>query len=125
MKNNCECLFYHIFTYLFIQQSTFDFLLFPLNLLAVIAALLWPFTYCYFANITTDRIASFAEDIYGSNWYEFPLEFHQYIILIIARSKKPCYFTGLNFVRATLETFGIVWTRNLNESLIVLKYFDL
>lgn len=89
-------------------QSTFDVLVFPLNLVALFASLLWPYMFCNFANSVTERMLLLGDVAFGSDWYTYPPKLQKYIVLIIARSNKPVFFSGLGLIRATLETFGKV-----------------
>lgn len=72
------------------------------------SALIWPTFFCFYANDTTDNIASIADVVYGSNWYEWPNELSKYTQLIISRSQVPVYFVGFGLVRCTLEVFASV-----------------
>lgn len=64
--------------------------------------------FCFYANTVTDKILLVGDDAFDLDWYDFPPKLQKYIILIIARSKKPVFFSGLGMIRSTLETFGKV-----------------
>lgn len=53
-------------------------------------------------------MASTGRVVFESNWYSHPIEIQKYVILIIARSQQPTYFTGIGVLDCTLETFGKV-----------------
>ncbi|XP_031636412.1 odorant receptor 67c-like isoform X2 [Contarinia nasturtii] len=72
----------------------------------IVCSLSWPSLMCYFASLATDKIASLGDVAYGSDWDKYPLSIRKYIILIIARSQEPVYFTGMNLVNCTLEVLG-------------------
>lgn len=76
--------------------------------LCIMCSMSWPFIFCYYANITTDRISYISDSVYDLNWYDYPSKQQKYMILIINRSNKSIFFSGLNLVRCTLETFGKV-----------------
>lgn len=85
---------------------TYLTLSFALN--ATISTLIWPSFMCHFATFATDRIASVGEAAYDLNWYDFPVEFQKFTILMIARSQKPAEFTGLNLIRCSMPIFASV-----------------
>lgn len=87
---------------------------FPLNFVALLASLMWPFTLCYFSTFTTNRLASLSFSAYDSNWPEYPIELRKHIILLVKRSQKPANFYGFNLIHSTMETFAQV-----NRALIV------
>lgn len=71
-------------------------------------ALIWLTSFCYFANTVTDRIASIGDIAYDSNWIDYPLNLQKFITVIVTRSQRPVYFSGLNLVPCTMETYGKV-----------------
>lgn len=82
------------------------------GVICIICASAWPFLYCYFATIASDRVLNVGKKTFDSNWYDFPQDLQKYIVLIISRSQKPIYFTGLGLVHCTLETLGKVSSTN-------------
>lgn len=87
----------------------------PLDIVEIIfllscigTSLIWPYIVCYFANITTHRMALIGETIFNSNWFDYPPELQKYTILIIARSHYPSKFKCYGLFNCTLEAFGNV-----------------
>lgn len=93
---------------LFFFQSEFYLIVFVFDMLCVICALMWCSLFCYFANMASDRLSSIGNASYLANWYNYPMGWQKFIILIIARSQKPIYFDGLGFINCNLEVFGKV-----------------
>lgn len=81
----------------------------------MICALAWPFQYCYFANLVTDRIELIGEAMYESDWYGYPREFRRAIIMVIMRSQEPINFVGLDIIFCSLEAFGNVSTNTVDR----------
>lgn len=92
----------------FTLQSSFDIVNIAYNGFCMMCSLIWPSIFCYFGTHITDRLLLIALIMYESKWYYYPLELQKFVILVIARSQKPAYFTGLNLIRCTLEIFGKV-----------------
>lgn len=78
------------------------------GIICIICASAWPFLFCYFATLASERILTVGQTTFNSNWYMFPPELQKYLILIIARSQKPVYFNGFGLVHCTLETLAKV-----------------
>lgn len=93
--------------YMFLQ-STFDFVLFFIDIVCIVCALLWCGFYCYFGNMASDRLSSLGDTAFATDWYNYPVEWQKFVILIALRSGKPVYFKGLNVITCTLEVFGKV-----------------
>ena len=95
-------------------------------IIQIFSIFLWPLCFCYFANLTIDRIFAINHSVYAMNWYDFPSKFHKYFLLAIVQAQKPIQFTGLNLIYCTMETFGKVRNAmklNMNVRLIRLKFF--
>lgn len=90
------------------HKTEFDVVVFCFHIICIICSLTWPSLYCYFGSIATERIASIADIVYAANWYDYTPELRKHIILIVARSQEPVYFTGLGLIHCTVETFGKV-----------------
>lgn len=76
-------------------------------LASVFAPLTWLFVYCFTSNFVNHYLTSNINDeIYGSNWYIYPLNLQKYLILILARSQRELNFTGFGLFRCTVEMFG-------------------
>lgn len=96
---------------IFCFQSTFDLTPFLLNIICMICSLAWSYLLCKFATLATEYIASLGDFAYNSNWYDYPPQLQKYMVLVIARSQEPIYFSGFSLVRCTLEVFGKVWIK--------------
>lgn len=79
-----------------------------LHIMTLVCVLLWPYQFCYFATLATDRITIIQRSVYDLNWYEFPLKLRKCFILIMAQSQWTVYFDGLGVVYCTLANFGMV-----------------
>lgn len=99
--------FFNYFDSIYLKGS-FEMVPFMFLLVCIISFLIWPFLFCYFASMTTEHVANIGETVYNSNWFEYPIEFQKYVILIMARSQNPLYFNGLNLFGCTLHVFGRV-----------------
>lgn len=105
----------------FHKKGSFEMVPFIFLLLCISSFLIWPFLFCYFANLTIEHIGRIDETSYNSNWYEFPNEIKKYLILIIARSQKPIHFNGLGMFHCTLEAFGKVSSLTRKSFINILK----
>lgn len=76
----------------------------------VICSTSWPCLYCYYASQTVTRMACAGDFVYGSAWFNLPLNLQKYIIVIIARSQEELCFTGLGIIYCTLVVLGKVCT---------------
>ncbi|XP_031637097.1 uncharacterized protein LOC116349691 [Contarinia nasturtii] len=78
------------------------------GIICIICASAWPFLFAWNATLATERIIAVGQTTFGLNWYDYPPELQRCLVLIISRSQKPVYFTGLGIVHCTLETLGKV-----------------
>lgn len=69
---------------------------------------MWCGFYCYFATMASDRLLSIGDAVIATDWYNYPVKWQKFVILIALRSGKPVYFKGLNVITCTLEVFGKV-----------------
>lgn len=90
------------------SKSDFDVFSIAYNLFCLMCSLIWPAIFSYFATVTTIRLSSLANTTFETNWYDYPAHLRNFLILVIARSQEPAYFTGFKFIRCTLEIFGKV-----------------
>lgn len=74
----------------------------------VFSALLWPAFFCYYATLTTNRIAGLGSAAYDTNWYNFSSGIHEYVRMMIIHSQYPIKFNGLGIIGCTLHAFGNV-----------------
>lgn len=91
--------------FLFNLQSEFDMVLFVIDIVCVICALIWCSLYCNFADMASERLSSIGDAAFSADWYNYPLKWQKYFILMIERSQKPVHFKGLNVINCTLEVF--------------------
>lgn len=78
--------------------------------------LIWGFLFSYYADETTEKMASIGKIAFASNWYYCPTNVQKYMLFIIARSQKPAKFTGLRMLDCSLEVFKNVSTLNFEYS---------
>lgn len=94
--------------FLIYLQSEFDAVVFVIDIICVICALIWCSLFCYFANMASDRLFSISYGAFSANWYDYPVKWQKFIALMILHSQQPAYFNGLNFINCTLEVLGRV-----------------
>lgn len=82
--------------------------IFAMDLICQSAGMMWPYLFCHFANLTTDRVLANRNVVYDLNWIDYPVRMRKYIILLIARSQQPIIFSGLFLFPCSLEVFGLV-----------------
>lgn len=102
-------------------QSECDVVETVIRIIFVICALIWCTLFCYFGDMASDRLSSIGFAAYSANWYDYPVEWQKFFILMILRTRKPAYFDGLNLINCNLEVLGKVKT----EFTFVTKYFNL
>lgn len=78
---------------------------FAFHLVCIFVSTTWPSVFCYFGNFATDRFSEIGDTAYDLKWYNYPLKIQKYMVLIIARSQEPTYFTGLGVCHCSLEFF--------------------
>lgn len=67
---------------------------------------MFAFLYCYFATLTSDNLIEISDFIYyNTDWYTYNKNFAKYSILIMAKSQRTFYFTGLKIIRCNLQSF--------------------
>lgn len=66
----------------------------------------WIFT--HHADLTSDRLASIADDVYCLDWYKYPAEIRKDLILIITLSQEDVIFTAFDIIHCTTINFGKV-----------------
>lgn len=89
-------------------QSDFEPATFVMDFLGILCSLMWPSIFCYFADLTTDRVLKIGDTVYDLNWFDQPVEMQKYVTLMIARSQERIYFSGLGLITCSLEAFGKV-----------------
>lgn len=88
-KNALFCAFFSLSL-----QSAIDLGVIAFDLLCFICSLIWPFSFCYFANTTFEQMLSIGDDAYNINWYDCPTNMQKHIILIMLRSYEVLPFMG-------------------------------
>lgn len=76
--------------------------------LVAACGLIWPFLFCHFGTIATERLQSFDIIAYNANWFDYPSDLRKFIILITAQSRTKINFNGLGLIGCNLEIFGKV-----------------
>lgn len=66
------------------------------------------FLYCRAAQLATDNLVRFADEVFDSAWYELPNNIQKSYILIIANAEIPICYDGLHMVYLNLPTFSRV-----------------
>lgn len=66
------------------------------------------YLYCESAQLATDNLILFGDEVFDSNWYELPNEIQKTYILIIANAEKQLKYDGLHMVYLNLPTFSQV-----------------
>lgn len=89
-------------------QSAIDPGVIAFDLLCFICSLIWPFLFCYYANIIVERMLSIGDDAFNMKWYDCPIELQKFIILIVLRAYEVKPLCGLRMIPCTLEIFGRV-----------------
>ena len=89
-----------------------------MDILGTVTSLMWPFLFCYFANLATDRVSYVCDTIYDPSWFDQPIDMQKYVILMIARSQERIYFTGLGLMSCSMAVFGNVYIKSNH-------YFDI
>lgn len=56
------------------------------------------FLYCDSAQLATDNLIQFGDEVFDSAWYELSNEIQKTYILLIANAEKPLRYDGLNMV---------------------------
>lgn len=80
-----------------------DWVMLAFNVVCATCSLCWPYVYCHFATMTTERIASIGNAAYSANWYGYPATLRKHVILMIVCSQEELFFSGFGFVYCTLE----------------------
>lgn len=69
------------------------------------AGLFWPFMICYSATYASSDVNNIGDLVYSSKWYDYPARVRKYVILLVAQSQIPIFFTGFRMIRCNLEVF--------------------
>lgn len=94
-----------LISFLIIFNQSSDMTSIVYSIFCVFCALAWPFQFCFFANIVTDRIQCIGDTVYELDWYNYPPKMQRLFVVMIARSQRPVQFHGCNIVSCTLEMF--------------------
>lgn len=78
------------------------------DVICVICALMWCTLFCYFGNLASDRLYSLGYASFSANWYDYPIKWQKFIVLMILRSQECAEFHGLGLISCTLEVLGKV-----------------
>lgn len=103
----------YVFTFLFNFQSEFDAVLFVIDIVVVICALTWCLLFCYFGDMASNRLSSIGYSAFSADWYNYPVKWQKFLVLMIKRSQRPANFKGLQLITCTLEVFGKVNHRQM------------
>lgn len=89
-------------------QSTINASSIAYAIVCIGCSLVWPYLFCNYSSLVTDRTTFIGTVAYNMNWIDFPLKLQKNIVLIIRSSQDRVQFTGLNLVNCSLEVFGNV-----------------
>lgn len=71
----------------------------------IVGSLAFPFWLSLTMTNTTANIGQINQIAYSSEWIKYPAGVRKYTVMMMARSQKNIYFTGLKLVYCTLEEF--------------------
>lgn len=80
------------------------FLVFLMSWLYVAGA----FTYCWFGSTTTENFLCYANVIYESQWYTYPIDLQNCLRLFVANAQRPRVFQGIGMIDLNLMAFAKV-----------------
>lgn len=60
--------------------------------------------YCHHGKVATDSFGKMAYCLFDYNWYELPVEFQKYFIMMIGNAHRPVYYTGSGVSTLNMET---------------------
>lgn len=67
------------------------------------------FLYCHFGVMASDSFSKYADCLYKMPWYELPINYQKYYLLMIQNSQMTLGFNGLGLVPINLETYTKVF----------------
>lgn len=63
---------------------------------------------CYFGENVTTALNNLDYSIYERSWYLYPLEFRQYVVVMMMAAQKPIYFEGVARLQCSRADFKLV-----------------
>lgn len=87
------------------QVSDGTVLMYIVPCMAVVLEL---FLFCYYGNKLSTKSFELLDTLYQSMWYEYPIKYQRYVIVMMVRMQRPLVLTGYNVVLCTLPTFTAV-----------------
>lgn len=63
------------------------------------------FLYCYFGEMATGNFEEMADQLYETNWPDFPVKFKKSIIVMIGNMQRNYYYHGFGLVNMDLAFF--------------------
>lgn len=63
------------------------------------------YLYCYFGEYTSNTFEKYPQYLYASHWYELPVKFQTYFVLLIGNSQQSLIYDGFKLVSLNLATF--------------------
>lgn len=70
------------------------------------------FLYCYYGHLATESYLMISDRLYESNWYNRPLKFQKFLIVMIQNAQQEHYFHGFGIIILNLNTYCKVWQPN-------------
>lgn len=67
-------------------------------LFATIESLSNLYVYCYFGDYTSSSFEMYPQYLFEMRWYQLPIEFQRYLVLMIANGQLPLQYDGFRLV---------------------------
>lgn len=100
------------------------------SLISAQSVTLFMFIYCYCGNSITVNCEKITDAALQSCWYEYPIEYQQFMRHIIRRSQKAFHLTAFGIVECSFETFKkvrfymstlIIWKKEKKKAIRVCR----
>lgn len=73
-------------------------------------------SYCYFGNAVTTSMEDIAGVAYNLDWPAYPMRLKKNLILVMMRSQRSFYFSGLGLIDCSMESLAVVRFLNLVQT---------
>lgn len=64
--------------------------------------------YCYFGTKITTKFLEYGEVAYFTKWYNYPVKYQKYFILLISEGQKDVSFSGFGLINCSVGSFLMV-----------------
>lgn len=86
-------------------------------------AVVWElFLFCYYGSKLSAKSFELLDALYESMWYEYPIEYQRYVMVMMMRMQRPLVLTGYDVVLCTLPTFTTVHLQFDSLGVICLQF---